>query len=81
MRTLWRYQRLTFHDDYSKRWTFKVFANTPEYPAYLMAVGGLLAKGKIYVNPENEQYALTNEGIILMSSIGDKAAIGDFYLF
>jgi hypothetical protein len=81
IRTLWRYQRSSFHDDYSKRWTFKVFANTPEYPAFLMAVSGLLRKAIISVNPENDQCALTNEGIILMRSIGEKADIGDFYIF
>jgi hypothetical protein len=81
MRTLWRYQRSSFHDDFSKRWTFKIFANTPEYPAFLMAVSELLRKGLISVNPENEQCALTNEGIFLMRTVGEKAEIGDFYIF
>jgi succinate dehydrogenase/fumarate reductase cytochrome b subunit len=81
MRTLWRYQRSSFPDDFSKRWTFKIFTNTPEYPAFLMAVGELLGKGLISVNPENEQCALTNEGIILMSTIGKMAEIGEFYVF
>ena len=81
LRTLWRYQKLSFPGDYSKRWTFKVFANTPGYPAFLTAVSGLLIKGSISMNPENEQCALTNEGIILMESIGEKAETGDFYVF
>ena len=81
MRTLWRYQRSNFHEEFSKRWTFKIFANAPEYPAYLTAVSELLRKGLISVNPENEQCALTNEGIILMTTIGEKAENGDFYIF
>jgi hypothetical protein len=81
MRTLWRYQRTNFPDNFSIRWTFKVFANTPDYPAYLIAVSGLLNKALISMNPENDQCALTNEGIILMSSIGGKADVGDFYIF
>lgn len=81
IRTLWRYQKLNFQDDYTRRWTFKVFANTPEYPTFLIAVSELLRKGIISVNSENDQCALTNEGIILMRSIGEKADIGDFYFF
>jgi hypothetical protein len=81
LRTLWRYQKLSFQEDYSKRWTFKVFANTPEYPMFLIAVSGLLRKGLVSINPENEQCALTNEGIILMKSIGGPADEGDYYLF
>jgi hypothetical protein len=81
MRTLWRYQKMYFHDDYKTRWTFKIFANNPEYPAFLGAVSELLGKGLIFINPENEQSALTNEGISLMSSNKVNADNGDCYPF
>lgn len=81
LKTLWRYQKLNFPNNYNNRWTFKIFANNPEYPAYLTAVSTLLTKGYISINPENEQSLLTNEGIILMDSIGEKAKKGDYYVF
>jgi len=81
LRTLWKYQKLIFPDNFSNRWTFKIFANHPEYPEFLMSVSKLLKRGFINVNPENDQCAFSNEGISLMGSIGEKATEGDFYPF
>jgi len=81
LRTLWRYQNSSFPNDFSRRWTFKIPATATEYPDYLTAVGDLVKRGYILVNPQNEQSALTNEGIILMSSIGEDASSGNFYIF
>lgn len=81
LRTLWKYQKLTFPEDTQKRWTFKIFAGTLEHPTFLKSVSELLIKGLVSVNPENDQCALTNDGMILMGELGDEANRGNYYSF
>lgn len=81
LRTLWRYQKQSFKDDFSRRWTFAILPNVRIYSEYLEGVSVLFKMGLVVMNPENHQVALTNEGIILMESLGDNDIRGDFYLF
>lgn len=81
LRTLWRYQKQSFKEDYSRRWTFAILPGASEYPQYLEGLSELLKMSLISMNPENHQSALTNEGIILMESLGEDGSRGDVYLF
>ena|SRR5205823_6286226 len=81
LRTLWRYQKQLYKEDYSRRWTFAIFPTAPGYPEYLAGLSVLLRMNLISMNPENHQSALTNEGIILMESLTDDDTKGDFYVF
>ena len=61
--TLWRYQRQSFDDDISRRWTFLIYPGSQEYIAYLKGVAQLLEHQLISVRQDNNQVLLTNEGI------------------
>src|SRR5438445_8553813 len=81
LRTLWRYQKDLFKNDYSRRWTFAVRPSAPAYHEYLDGISPLLKLGLISVSPETLQCMLTNEGIILMESLPPEDISGDFYVF
>lgn len=61
--TLWRYQRQSFGNDNSKRWTFLIYPGSVEYFQFLTGVAELGWLGYVSINPENNQVALTNEGL------------------
>jgi len=81
MATLWRYQKQHFKDDYSQRWTFLIFPNSPIYSQYLSGVSELLNQGLISVVPENHQIMLTNEGIKYIQEHEDIQNHVDYYPF
>lgn len=80
LRTLWRYQMVHF-PDLSARWTFKLRADSDEYPNYLIALGNLMRNSLASVNPANDQCALTSNGIILMRSLAEDIKKGTTYTF
>lgn len=62
--TLYKYQKQSFGNDISKRWTFII---TPyfkeEYPDYLDGISRLLKKGFIAISPVDNHCMITNEGL------------------
>jgi len=81
LRTLWRYQKDLFKTDYSRRWTFCVRPNAPDYLGYLDGLSTLMKENLVSVAPESYQSMLTNEGIIFMESLEGDDLHGDFYVF
>lgn len=79
--TLWKYQKQHFKDDYSRRWTFKVFPHAYQYSSYLSGLSELIKLGLVVVSPENEQCMLTNEGINCIVNNADIQNIEDIYKF
>lgn len=65
IKTLWKYQKELFKDDYSKRWTFGLYHVSDEYAAYVIGLGELLDLGLIsFVKDEKTvQCMLTNDGV------------------
>jgi len=61
--TLWRYQRQTFKDDNTKRWTFRLTPAAKDYPQFLAGLSEAVGQGWAAVSPENDQCMLTNEGL------------------
>jgi len=79
--TLWKYQKQQFKEDYSKRWTFRLFPRAYQYSSYLAGVSELIKLGLIVVSPEDEQCMLTNEGINFIENNPDIQKIEDIYKF
>lgn len=79
--TLWKYQKLTFKEDISKRWTFKLFSDSLGYAEYISGVAELIRLGLIAVRPENEQCMLTNEGIDFVEKTQELQNYNDIYKF
>ncbi len=79
--TLWRYQKQRFKDDYTNRWTFKLFPHSLQYTAYILGVGELLKIGLISISPKNEQCMLTNEGITFVEKENELQNYTDIYKF
>ena len=61
--TLWRYQRQSFGDDTSKRWTFRVSETARDFPRFLAGLSEAIDRGWVAVPPETHQCMLTNEGL------------------
>ena len=81
LRTLWKYQKQTFQDDYSKRWLFGINPLAPEYASFLSGVSELILLGLVAVSPENHLCMLTNEGIAYVEQKPELRAGDDFYHF
>lgn len=79
--TLWKYQKQHFKEDYSRRWTFRVFPVAYQYSSYLSGLSELIKSGLVVVSPENEQCMLTNEGINFVVNNTDIQSIEDIYKF
>ena len=79
--TLWKYQKQHFKDEYSRRWTFRVFPNAYQYSSYLSGISELIKSGLVVVSPENEQCMLTNEGISFIVRNTDIQNTEDIYKF
>lgn len=79
--TLWKYQKQTFKDDYSKRWMFRLFPNAVHYSTYLTAVVELLKTGLIALDPEKDYLMLTNEGISFIDRSSELQNYTDIYKF
>jgi len=79
--TLWRYQKMYFKDDYSKRWTFSIFTSSPEFPHYISGLAELLKKGYVSGSSESNQILLTNEGIKYLETHKDIQDLSDIYIF
>lgn len=79
--TLWKYQKQHFKEDYSRRWTFRVFPAAYQYSSYLSGLSELIKLGLVVVSPENEQCMLTNEGINFVINNTDIQNIEDIYKF
>lgn len=81
LRTLWRYQKATFKDDFAKRWTFIINPISKEYTNYLKGLTPLLDKGLVVVTPENHQCMLSNEGILFIEQHQELQEGVDYYYF
>jgi hypothetical protein len=81
LRTLWKYQKQTFQDDYSKRWLFGINPLVLDYASFLSGVSELIPRGLVAVSPENHLCMLTNEGIAYVQQKPDLQAGDDFYHF
>lgn len=79
--TLWRYQRQTFKDDNTKRWTFRLTPASNDYPHFLAGLSETVARGWVAVSPENDQCMLTNEGLAYVDSSSELRAYGDIWKF
>jgi hypothetical protein len=80
LRTLWRYQRQNC-EDYATRWTFAILQRAGEFPDYLEGLAILLRENLVTIGGEKNMCALTDEGIVLMSSLSDAGNGGDIYFF
>jgi len=81
LRTLWRYQKATFKDDFSKRWTFAINPASTEYTNYLNGLAPLVAQGLVAVSPENNQCMLSNEGILYVEKNDNLQTGAEYYYF
>ncbi len=65
IKTLWKYQKDLFKDDYSKRWTFGLYHVSDEYASYVIGLGELLELGLVSFAKDEKtvQCMLTNDGI------------------
>jgi hypothetical protein len=79
--TLWKYQKIYFKDDYSKRWTFSIFPNSSVYPNFVSGLAELLKLGLVSVSSDTNQVLLTNEGIGYIENNLEIGDIGDIYKF
>jgi hypothetical protein len=80
LRTLWHYQE-KIYPKVNRLWTFKIRSDATEYPEYLLALGKLVKKDIVFVNPANGQCALKANGIRMMKSIVDDKDKDDYYHF
>ena len=79
--TLWRYQRATFGNDKTRRWTFAVQPFAPEFPAYLLGVADAVRWGLVVVAPNTHQCMLTNDGLAFVEKDGGLGDDADHYHF
>lgn len=79
--TLYRYQKQTFKDDNSKRWTFRLFPNAQHYSTYLAAISELLKIGLISLDFKTDYCMLTNEGISFVDNNTELKNFKDIYKF
>jgi hypothetical protein len=79
--TLWRYQRQSFGNDNTKRWTFMIYPNASEFPRYLAGVSEAVNLGWVTVSPETHQCMLTNEGLAYIEKNQELQEYGDIYRF
>lgn len=79
--TLWKYQKQTFKDDYTKRWMFRLFPNAVHYSTYLTAVAELLKTGLVSLDLEKDYLMLTNEGISFIDNNTELKNYSDIYKF
>ena len=79
--TLWRYQKQTFGNDTTKRWTFAILPHAPDYARFLSGLSEALTRGWVAVSPENHQCMLTNEGLAYVESNNELQEYGDVYRF
>jgi hypothetical protein len=79
--TLYRYQRQSFGNDNTKRWTFMIYPNASEFPRYLAGVSEAVNLGWVTVSPETHQYMLTNEGLAYIEKNQELQEYGDIYRF
>ncbi len=61
--TLWRYQRQSFGDDISKRWTFLILPQSPQYLEFVLGLADAVQRGWVTIAPDTHQVMLTNEGL------------------
>lgn len=59
--TLWKYQTQSFGTDFTKRWTFLIYPQSPGYANYIKGVAGLLDKQLVQIQ---------QDGQILLSDMG-----------
>jgi hypothetical protein len=79
--TLWRYQRQSFGDDTTNRWTFMIYPNASDFPKYLSGVSEAVNLGWVTVEPGTYQCMLTNEGLAYIEKNKDLQVYGDIYRF
>lgn len=79
--TLWRYQTQSFKDDYTKRWTFLIYPNSPLYMDFISGLAQLLNLSLVTVQAENSQVLLTYEGINYIKQHTEIQNYSDFYVF
>jgi hypothetical protein len=60
--TLWKYQKLHFPSDKSRRWTFTVSQEAPDFPRFSRGLTELARKQLVAIAP-NGQVMLTNGGL------------------
>jgi hypothetical protein len=78
--TLWRYQKQTFKDDYSLRWTFALYPHAPEYSKYKKGVEELI--NLFFIQRQaDRQVLLTNEGIQFIEDHKEIQNYKDIFLF
>jgi len=65
LKSLWKYQKDLYKDNYAIRWTFTVFHKAEEYSSYVIGLGELLDLGIVSLvkDEKTAQCMLTNEGI------------------
>jgi hypothetical protein len=79
--TLWRYQRQSFGNDTTKRWTFRIHPQARDYPRFLAGLSEAVNRGWVTVSPENHQCMLTNEGLAYVEANREIQEYGDVYRF
>lgn len=79
--TLWRYQRQSFKDDNTKRWTFRLTPAAKDYPRFLAGLSEALDQGWATVSPENDQCMLTNEGLAYVAGNQALQTYADVWTF
>jgi hypothetical protein len=79
--TLWKYQKIYFKDDYSRRWTFSIFPNSSAYPGFIRGLAELLNLGLVSISLDTNQVLLTNEGIGYIENNPVIEKINDIYRF
>jgi hypothetical protein len=80
--TLWRYQKLYFANDNSKRWTFAASPLAPQYAAYLFGLAPLVQSGVAVVSAESGHCMLSARGLLYCQDHdGDLQTEKDLYEF
>lgn len=79
--TLWKYQKLTFKEDFSKRWTFGLYPNSLKYYEYIYGLSELLKVGLISIASDTGQCMLTNEGVSFVQQHNELQNYSDIYTF
>jgi hypothetical protein len=79
--TLWRYQRQSFGNDTTKRWTFTVHPLARDYPRFLSGLSEAVNRGWVAVSPETHQCMLTNDGLAYIEATKEVQDYGDVYRF
>ncbi len=79
--TLWRYQKQSFGNDVTRRWTFRIHPLSPDYPRFLTGLSESVNRGWVAVSPETHQCMLTNEGLAYIEGDQEIQNYEDIYKF